>query len=122
MSEPFSDESNATASWFLGPRAENGKLVKEFYQEIIRLQIDGRKKYYPGDKDFITKEMQESSTFKENMEKIRNLLFPLLERLSDKAMPFWSPRYMGHMAMEQTMASNLGYVAALQYNQNNIAV
>ena len=33
--------------------------------------------------------------------------------------PFFSPRYMGHMISEQTMASLVGYFATMLYNPNN---
>ncbi|CAG8788122.1 32436_t:CDS:2 [Gigaspora margarita] len=110
------------ASWFFGPRAENKEFVKEFYNNIIDLQAEGRMSYFDSaDPKFITTQMQNSKEFKNNMEYLRSQLNKLLEKLNERTVPFWSPRYMGHMVTETTMPSNLGYIAALQYNQNNIA-
>ncbi|CAG8734348.1 8858_t:CDS:2, partial [Racocetra fulgida] len=97
-------------------------FVKEFYNNVIDLQAEGRKTYFDTeDPNFITSEMQNSKEFKTNMDYFRSQLNKLLEKLNERTVPFWSPRYMGHMVTETTMPSNLGYVAALQYNQNNIA-
>ncbi|RHZ77170.1 hypothetical protein Glove_184g147 [Diversispora epigaea] len=122
--ENFCDkENNAVASWFLGPRAENGYIVRKFYEEIINKLVESRRdKYYPNDPFFITEEMQYSAEYKSNMNSQQELFTELLNKLAEKSVPFWSPRYMGHMAMESTMPSQLGYVAALQYNQNNIGI
>ena len=35
--------------------------------------------------------------------------------------PFFSPRYVGHMSSDLTMASLIGYFATLLYNPNNVA-
>ncbi|CAG8544963.1 22226_t:CDS:2 [Gigaspora margarita] len=119
----FHHVNNMVASWFFGPRAENKEFVKEFYNNIIDLQAEGRMSYFDStDPKFITTQMQNSKEFKNNMEYLRNQLYKLLEKLNERTVPFWSPRYMGHMVTETTMPSNLGYVAALQYNQNNIAI
>ncbi|CAG8690205.1 36744_t:CDS:10, partial [Racocetra persica] len=83
---------------------------------------EGRKTYFDTeDPNFITLQMQNSKEFKTSMDYFRSQLNKLLEKLNERTVPFWSPRYMGHMVTETTMPSNLGYVAALQYNQNNIA-
>ena len=36
-------------------------------------------------------------------------------------MPWFSPRYLGHMNSDTLMAANLGYMAAMLYNPNNVA-
>ncbi|KAF0539817.1 PLP-dependent transferase [Gigaspora margarita] len=123
MSGFFSQENNAVASWFLGPRAENSEFVLEFYKEIIDEQVKARTTdYFPTDPFFITETMQNSPEYKSNMNSLRAQLHNISELLAKKTVPFWSPRYMAHMSMEATMPSNLGYLAALQYNQNNVAI
>src|SRR5690606_542738 len=39
-----------------------------------------------------------------------------------RGVPFFSGRYKGHMASEQTIASQIGYFAAMLYNPNNVAI
>jgi hypothetical protein len=123
MAGLFSKENNAVASWFFGPRGENSDFVHEFYNEILRQQVKVRKDdYYPDDPSFITESMKSSDEFKANMNSLRRQLSVISELLTKKTVPFWSPRYMAHMSMEASMPSNLGYMAALQYNQNNVAI
>ncbi|CAG8599100.1 46_t:CDS:10, partial [Diversispora eburnea] len=116
-------ENNAVASWFLGPRAENCYFFREFLEEITDKQVEARRdKYYPKDPYFITNEIRDSVEYNSSMEYLREVLAELSNKLVKKTIPFWSPRYMGHMSMESTMAGNLGYVAALLYNQNNCSI
>ena len=39
-----------------------------------------------------------------------------------KSAPFSSMRYQGHMCWDQTLPGMVGYVAAMLYNQNNVAL
>src|SRR5438874_1649424 len=119
----FSKENNAVASWFFGPRGENSDFLHQFYNKVIDQQVKGRQNYYfPTDPIFITDDMKNSDEFKANMESLNRQLGVISELLNKKTVPFWSPRYMAHMSMEASMPSNLGYVTALQYNQNNVAI
>ena len=36
-------------------------------------------------------------------------------------MPKNNPNFQGHMLWDTTLAANIGYIAALFYNQNNVA-
>lgn len=38
------------------------------------------------------------------------------------SVPFWSPRYQGHMCTDLTMPSMLGYFMTMIYNPNNVAL
>jgi hypothetical protein len=48
-------------------------------------------------------------------------LMGLLAELK-QGVPFFSGRYKGHMVFEQTIASQVGYFAAMLYNPNNVAI
>jgi glutamate/tyrosine decarboxylase-like PLP-dependent enzyme len=39
-----------------------------------------------------------------------------------RGVPFFTGRYKGHMSFEQTIASQVGYFAAMLYNPNNVAI
>jgi hypothetical protein len=118
MPKSILEDLDAVASWFFGPCAENQQFVVGLYNRIVKNHIDGRIAYKNEwkDPDFFGKEVQQSDVFKKNMERLENYIDDLFIGLNDKTVPFWSPRYMGHMVMESTMASSLGYVAALQFN------
>jgi hypothetical protein len=38
-----------------------------------------------------------------------------------ESIPFFNFRSQGHMLWDTTLASNVGYMAALLYNQNNVS-
>ncbi|GES83006.1 PLP-dependent transferase [Rhizophagus clarus] len=122
MSDPFGPENNVIASWFYGPHAENYTWIRKFYKDIIDQQKDARQGYFPNDPQFITDQMKKSDEYVNNMKYLEEQLKLLSEKLAQKTTPFWSPRYMGHMSMEPTLPSNVGYMAALPYNQNNVAI
>jgi glutamate/tyrosine decarboxylase-like PLP-dependent enzyme len=42
--------------------------------------------------------------------------------LGAHSVPFWTPRYEGHMCTDLTMASMLGYFMTMLYNPNNVAL
>ena len=44
----------------------------------------------------------------------------LCQRMKN-SVPFANFRFQGQMVWDTTMASNVGYIAALLYNQNNVA-
>src|SRR5690606_33350118 len=51
---------------------------------------------------------------------LRQELLGLLAELK-AGVPFFSPRYAGHMCSDLTMASLIGYFATMLYNPNNVA-
>ena len=111
----------ATAAWFLGPKAENLSLLKTLVTKTIEEHADYRKyKYFPLDPKYVTKSIEKEPAFIAATESLRDNLDQLCERLKN-SVPFSSFRSQGHMLWDTTIASNVGYIAALLYNQNNVA-
>lgn len=94
-------------SWFLGPRAENLDVFKEMLCSILEAHSELRNNLYP-DPDFITPAMKNTPEFKDGIAKLKESLCSLAQDLQDHSIPFWSPRYNGHMNMDTAMASMLG--------------
>ena len=42
--------------------------------------------------------------------------------LGQHSIPFWSPRYQAHMCTDLSMPAMLGYLMAMMYNPNNVAL
>lgn len=42
--------------------------------------------------------------------------------LGRHSIPFWSPRYQAHMCTDLSMPAMLGYMMAMMYNPNNVAI
>ncbi|KAG6354647.1 hypothetical protein INS49_004665 [Diaporthe citri] len=114
-------EHARVGSWFLGPRAENFDLLKDFFAHILDDQQAARKGIYKQDPDFITDDMKKSEVFTASISQLWNDVKALSKGLADHSIPFWSPRYNAHMNMDTAMSSIIGYMASMMYNPNNVA-
>lgn len=101
-------EHARVGSWFLGPRAENFDLLKQFFARILDDQKKARKGLYDKDPKFITAEMKKAESFKTSKKKLWADVKTLSKTLADHSIPFWSPRYNAHMNMDTAMPSIIG--------------
>jgi len=109
------------AAWFLGPKAENSDLLGELVKSAVDHHVEFRRfKYFPLDPNYVTPYIKEQKSYKEAEDTIRVELEELSSRLNN-SVPFFNFRSQGHMLWDTTIASNVGYIAALFYNQNNVA-
>ncbi|KAK1241162.1 hypothetical protein MKX08_001136 [Trichoderma sp. CBMAI-0020] len=114
------EEHARVGSFFLGPHGENGDFLKDILTKVVAQHVETRHEKDDG-VFFITKDMQERKSFTESMGKLNEALDKMINELSGSSVPFWSPRYNGHMNMDTTLPSIVGYIAAMLYNQNNAA-
>src|SRR5690349_1457331 len=114
-----SDE--ALPAWFLGPRAENADLVERLVTEALRDHVFWRRNYHPEDGVGIREIDKRREGYEAAVATLTQELMGLLAQLK-RDVPFFSGRYKGHMIFEQTIASQIGYFAAMLYNPNNVAV
>lgn len=115
------DTRDALRAWFLGPRAENADLVERLVTEALRDHVFWRRNYHPEDGFTIRELDKRTEGYDEAVATLTQELMGLLSELK-RGVPFFSGRYKGHMASEQTIASQVGYFAAMLYNPNNVAV
>ncbi|KAH9946373.1 PLP-dependent transferase [Epithele typhae] len=109
------------SAWFLGPRAENFDLLKELFEGALDMHANTRKEYHPEDGEFITSAIKASSEFELAVDKLRTHIRLVTEGLNGWSVPFFSGRYMGHMDMETSMPSILGWMITILFNPNNVA-
>jgi len=121
MSEPDSSSLDALRSWFLGPRAENADLLERLVTEALRDHVFWRRNHHPEDGFTIRELHRRAPAYEEAVATLTQELLGLLAELK-QGVPFFSGRYKGHMASEQTIASQIGYFAAMLYNPNNVAI
>ena len=114
-----SDES--LRAWFLGPRAENADMMERLVVEALRDHVFWRRNYHPEDGGAIREIDRRSAGYDEAVARLKQELMGLLAELK-RGVPFFSGRYKGHMNYEQTIASQVGYFAAMLYNPNNVAL
>ncbi|KAK7051050.1 hypothetical protein VNI00_005162 [Paramarasmius palmivorus] len=119
-SKSSQEKYNTMGSWFLGPRGENAGILKDKFSSIIDHIVLGRTQNF-ADPSFITSEMKSSQEFQDSVALLQTNLDVLADRLAENHVPFYSPRYAGHMNGDLSMSAVLGYVLAQQYNQNNVA-
>lgn len=107
-----------TGAWFLGAKAENQALFTDLAVEAFDSHREYRQRYFPVDKRNVGEEIKSSKVFQEQVVHLKQELRKMCTDLQ-QSVPYQSARYQAHMAWETTMAANLGYLAALLYNQNN---
>jgi len=104
-------------AWFLGPKAENAQIIETLLLQILRDYLHWRKNYFPGDPILLTRSLQRE--FGAEQDALNERLDELMAALR-RNFPFYSPRYMGHMLSDTTLASTLGFMAGLLFNPNNV--
>ncbi len=110
----------ALRSWFLGPRAENAALLEQLVTEALRDHVFWRRNFHPEDGLTIRESDKRSPGYEQAVGTLTQELMGLLAALK-RDVPFFSGRYKGHMIYEPTLAAQVGYIAAMLYNPNNIA-
>lgn len=121
---PGYDETlhQAVSAWFLGPRAENFAYLDSVMKIVLQEQHAARVGYYPDDPDFITQAMQDTEPFKKQMTRLETAVKAVAQIFSHHHVPFWSPRYNGHMTGDTTLPGIAGYLTGMLFNPNNVAV
>jgi glutamate/tyrosine decarboxylase-like PLP-dependent enzyme len=111
--------SDALPAWFLGPRGENAELAERLLLEAFRDHVFWRRNHHPEDGVTIREADKRGAGYAEATGRLTDELHGLLAQLK-RDVPFFSGRYQGHMVGEQTLAAQLGYVAGMLYNPNNV--
>ena len=103
----------------LGPKAENQDLLERMLVDAFRDYCYWRRNFHPEDHPHITEADRRDPTFLDFQDRLRDHLFQMLSRLK-MSVPFFSPRYLGHMLTDLLIPGIVGYFSAMLYNQNNI--
>ncbi|HVH13071.1 MAG TPA: pyridoxal-dependent decarboxylase, partial [Longimicrobium sp.] len=108
------------ASVFLGPKGENADVFDRLLLEAFRDHVFWRRNFHPEDGFHVTEGEKHSPDYQAAISTLSQELMGLLGELK-AGVPFFSPRYIGHMTSDLTMASLIGYFATMLYNPNNVA-
>ena len=117
---PHRDPPVDPAALFLGPKAENADVFERLLLEAFRDHVFWRRNFHPEDGFLILEQEKRAPAYEAAVSTLSQELFGLLAELKN-GVPFFSPRYVGHMTADLTMASLIGYFATLLYNPNNVA-
>ena len=107
-------------SWFLGPKAENAELLEKMILEAVRDCVFWRRNFHPEDEILISEQVKRKDDFQDSVALLQQSFQELLAKLK-RDIPFYSPRYIGHMLGEQLLPAILGYMAAMLHNPNNVS-
>ncbi len=111
--------SSSSKAWMLGPKAENEQEFERLFLQVFRDYCHWRRNFHPEDAPFVTAGDRLDEGFQGYFEGLQDRLFEMLARLK-RSVPFFSPRYLGHMVTDLLIPGVLGYTAGMLYNQNNI--
>ena len=87
-------------SWFLGPKAENADMLERLVLEALRDCVFWRRNFHPEDDIIITEKCKREDAFQDSQALVRQEFLALLANLK-RDIPFYSPRYIGHMLGDQ---------------------
>jgi hypothetical protein len=108
------------AAVFLGPKGENADVMERLLLEAFRDHVFWRRNFHPEDGFVIREHDKRTPAYEAATSTLSQELLGLLAELK-AGVPFFSPRYIGHMTSDSTMASVVGYFATMLYNPNNVA-
>jgi glutamate/tyrosine decarboxylase-like PLP-dependent enzyme len=108
-------------SWFLGPKAENADLLERLVLEALRDCVFWRRNFHPEDDIIITEKVKREDAFQDSLALVRQEFLTLLANLK-RDIPFYSPRYIGHMLGDQLLPAIAAYFAAMLHNPNNVTL
>ncbi|MEN9659961.1 MAG: hypothetical protein RL571_3426 [Pseudomonadota bacterium] len=106
---------------FLGPKSENREFFKEMVDYAVDEHIHWRADFHPEDAPLLTPMDQHPPDFRNTLYRTEGILRQLSSKLKTTSVPWFSPRYLGHMNADTLMVSNIAYVMTMLYNPNNCA-
>ncbi|GIK00975.1 hypothetical protein Aspvir_005005 [Aspergillus viridinutans] len=116
------NEFDRISAFFIGPKGANLPDFRANINTILDELLETRLDYMPKDTKFISKTVRRSKKFREVRDMVGNVVRTTAQVLGAHSVPFWTPRYEGHMCADLTMASLLGYFMTMLYNPNNVAL
>lgn len=113
------ENENKVKVLFLGPKAENQDFYESLIIEVIRDACFLRKNFHPEDKVLITEHDKLTQDYQETAAAMKEHLHSILAELK-KGVPWYHPRYIGHMFGDLMLPSIIGYFSTILYNPNNV--
>ena len=117
MTQPAAVDPRAL---FLGPQGQNADVLERAFLEVLRDHVYWRRGLCPDDPDAVDPFRQSEAGFVNTQTAFAAAQRKLLARLKG-SVPSHSPRYLGHMTGDTLLPAQIGYLAAMLYNPNNVA-
>ena len=114
------ENSNFLEPLFLGAAAENGDLFESLLLEFVRDHAFWRRNFHPEDEPPIPASARNRDDFLEFIARTRSELYRLSSELK-RAVPFFHPRYVGHMSSDLLLPGLVAKIVTTLYNPNNVS-
>lgn len=118
--DSVSPEETCIEAVFLGPSAENHKLLEELIVDVLRAQVFWRRDLHPEDPIHITESVKRTPEYLKTLEVLQQEIRLLLANLKN-SIPVSSLRHQAHMYGDTTLPSLIAYFAAMLSTPNNVA-
>ena len=113
------EEQRFVQPYFLGPSGENAELLESLLVEFLRDHVYWRRNFHPEDGLRISASAHHRPDFLDAQARIRSALYELTGRLK-QAVPFFHPRYVGHMTTDLLLPGLAAKLITTLYNPNNV--
>lgn len=104
---------------FLGAYGENNDVLERLVVEFLRDHVFWRRNFHPEDPPPIPTFADQSPDYQAFVARMRSELHQLSAALK-RSVPFYSPRYIGHMVSDLLLPGLIAQVVTLPYNPNNV--
>jgi glutamate/tyrosine decarboxylase-like PLP-dependent enzyme len=106
--------------YYMGAYAENDHIFEKIMLEFFRDHAYWRRNFHPESRPPIPTNAPYREDFNEFLARMQQELHTLSADLK-KSVPFFSPRYMGHMAADLLLPGVLAQMMTVLYNPNNVS-
>lgn len=106
--------------YFLGAYAENDHIFEKILLEFFRDHAYWRRNFHPENRPPIPTTAFYKEDYNEFLAEMKQELLNLSADLK-KSVPFFSPRYLGHMAADLLLPGVLAQMMTILYNPNNVS-
>ena len=111
--------SEQLAPYFLGAYGENNDFFEKTVTELLRDHVYWRRNFHPEDTPPISAREQYAPEFLDGLARTKHELQQLTAQLKH-SVPFFHPRYLGHMVSDTLMPGLIAQLVTTLYNPNNI--
>ena len=106
--------------FFLGSTGENAETFERLLVEYLRDHVYWRRNFHPEDPLSIPVAAMQDPAYLEFMGRIRTEMHALTAALK-RSVPFFNPRYLGHMVSDSLLPGLLAQLVTTLYNPNNVS-
>lgn len=104
---------------FVGPYAENADVLEDLMVDFLRDHMYWRRHFHPESVPPIPTSARSREDVQEMLATLRHELLRLSADLK-RSVPFFSPRYVGHMASDLLLPGLIAKLVTTLYNPNNV--